>query len=85
MANRCIPQNIITTTAHINFSEYLKRKLEETHTPIRKLSRDVGIGKTSIYEYLYGYRYPKLDMLAMIFSYFGDDEIRIPLTEAEDE
>lgn len=85
MAGRCIPQNIITTTAHINFAEYLKRKLKETHTPVVKLSRDVGIGTTSIYEYLNGYRYPKLDMLAMIFSYFGDTEIKIPLTEVEDE
>lgn len=85
MAGRCIPQNIITTTAHVSFTEYLERKLKETNTSARKLARDIGVSKTSLYEYLKGYRYPKLDMLAMIFSYFGDDEIRISITEAEDE
>lgn len=47
----------------------------------RELAKATGISSTAIYDYLNGYRSPKLDTLAVIFDYFGETEIKISLKE----
>lgn len=80
MANRAIIR-IITITAECNFASYLTKKLKKNDMSPRELAKATGISATAIYDYLNGYRSPKLDTLAVIFDHFGDTEIKISLKE----
>ena len=73
--------NIITINAADNFAEWLALKIKETRTPMKTLAKATGIGRNTLYAYLDGGLFPKLDKLAVIFDYFGETEIKISLKE----
>ncbi|MCQ2319261.1 MAG: helix-turn-helix domain-containing protein [Bacteroidales bacterium] len=73
--------NIITINAADNLADWLRSRCKETGTPLRSLSRATGITRSCLYRYLHGTSTPKLDTLAMLFSYFGETEIKISLKE----
>ena len=79
MANRSILPTIRTVSALQNFSDWLREKLKETNTSEMTLAAEIGIERKSIVAYINRQRYPKLDVLAAIFAYFGEDRISIEI------
>lgn len=81
MCNRNIPQSLITINAGQNFSAWLRRQLQLNDLPINEFAANIGIARSSVCAYLNGARYPKLDILAEIYDYFGKTEITISLKD----
>lgn len=79
MANRSILPTIRTVSALQNFSDWLREKLSETHTTDTELAEAIGLERKAIIAYANRQRYPKLDVLAAIFAYFGEDRISIEI------
>lgn len=79
MANRSILPTVRTVSALQNFSDWLREKLSDTHTSETELASAIGIERKSIVAYINRQRYPKLDVLAAIFAYFGEDRINIEI------
>jgi hypothetical protein len=78
--NKIIPQSKGSAIAAGWFSEYLLKKLGQDPHAITKLCKAIGMERKSIYDYTNGVRSPKLEVVARIMAFYGDDEIRIPLT-----
>jgi len=76
--NRCIPQTIQTIRAMDNFANWLSWKMSESDTTPAELAQAIGLDRKTIAGYLRRERYPKLDVLVMIYAYFGEDWIQIP-------
>lgn len=77
MANRLPIITSTTELAQSRFSKYLREKLEESDISMRQFARAIGVGKSSISAYINGIAYPRLDTLALIYAYFGEEEIKI--------
>ena len=52
-----------------------------TRGEAKKLAKAVGLDRKSIYAYEYLERSPKLDIVAKIMAYYGNDFIHIPLKD----
>lgn len=68
-----------SVTAVLNFSYWLCNQMEARNVTATALASYCGLERKTIYSYCSGERYPKLDVLAKIFSFFDYDEINIPL------
>lgn len=79
--NKSILPNRQTRAATYFFSQWLCKQMEKNNVTAVALARYVGCERKSIYDYCAGTRYPKLDVLAKIYSYFDKSTIIIPLTE----
>ena len=79
MANRSILPTVRTVSALQNFSDWLREKLKETKTSETVLAREIGLERKTIVAIVNRQRYPKLDVLAAIFAYFGEDRISIEI------
>lgn len=77
-------KNITPNAASINasawFAEYLQNKLGENSMNAVKLAKAIGMERKAIYAYAYLERTPKLEVIAKIMHYYGENEIKIPLT-----
>lgn len=80
--NKTITPTTATIAASVWFSNYLNDKLAETGLSAQKLASDIGIERKAIYAYLYQERSPKLDLVAKVLAYFGEDEIVIPIARS---
>lgn len=76
-------KNITPNAASINasawFAEYLQSKVMDNRDAV-KLAKEIGMERKAIYAYAYLERTPKLDVVAKIMHYYGENEIKIPLT-----
>lgn len=61
------------------FSYWLCKQMAENNVNAGKLADYCGLERKTIYSYCSGKRYPKLDVLAKIFSFFDCKTIEIPL------
>ena len=81
--NKNVEPNYASVTASTWFAEYLQRKVLD-HREATKLADAIGIERKSIYAYAYLHRSPKLDIVAKVMAYYGENFIRIPLITLED-
>lgn len=79
-----------TAAASIWFAEYLQKKLgglkcgnPNANESAVRLANAVGVERKSIYAYARGERSPKLDIVAKVLEYYGETEIKIPLSFPE--
>lgn len=77
--NKNIEPTSATVNASLWFSNYLQSKLNEKGQSGNKLGAAIGLNRKSIFEYIHLKRSPKLDTVAKIMAYYGEDEIRIPI------
>ena len=84
MANKNIPQTIVTIAAADNFAAWLKACMKKEHLSCEKLARNIGYERKSILNYLNGKTSPRLDTVAVLFDYFGRTEITINLYERQE-
>jgi len=78
--NRTITPSYASITASAWFAEYLQSKVVNRRDFCR-LAKAIGISRTSLHAYAYSYRSPKLEVVAKIMAYYGDDFIHIPLKD----
>ena len=83
--NRKMLPNQQTVAATYYFSHWLCKQMEKNNVNAVTLAKYVGVERKTIYSYCSGGRYPKLDVLAKIYTYFDKSTIIIPLTEVHDE
>ena len=88
MANKSIKlSSVATVSAADNFADWLREKMTERRVSCVQLAQAIGYERKAILSYLSGKSSPKLDTLAAIFSYFGENRISIeinPRREADD-
>ena len=77
--NKTITPSASSVAASIWFAEYLQKKLEENPRSAPELARAIGMERKSIYDFALLKRSPKLEVVAKILAYYGEDEIRIPI------
>ena len=77
--NKVHTQTIATVRASDNFIEWVRNKLKETGTSEITLAEHCNVERKTIVAILCGKRSPKLDIVANIYNYFGETEIRIPI------
>lgn len=77
--NRCIPQTTTTIAALDDFVDFLTTKMEETHTSQTALAKAIGVERKTITHLCNKQVYPKLDVMAEIYKYFGQAEINITI------
>ena len=83
MNKNITPSSSSVAAAHW-FAEYLQNKLAEDPGSAPKLARAIGMERKSIYDFALLRRSPKLEIVAKILSYYGEEEIRIPLNPKDD-
>lgn len=76
--NRLTPQTINTVNAATYFGEYLRSKCISKRKT-KELAEAIGIERKSIIAYAQGKTSPKLDIVAKVYAYYGESEIRIPI------
>lgn len=84
--NKNITPTSGTAAASIWFAEYLQKKLGDLRPGPHKdaertlkLCEAVGVERKTIYAYARLERSPKLEVVAKILEFYGENEIRIPL------
>ena len=77
--NRTVLPTKQSATACIYFSNWLKSQMDENNVNAVQLAHAVGLERKTIMRYYAGRQYPKLDVLAKIYTYFGKRTIIIPL------
>lgn len=78
--NRTVTPNYASITASTWFAEYLQRKVL-TKRDACNLAKAIGMERKAIYAYAYLERTPKLEVVAKIMAYYGEDFIKIPLKD----
>lgn len=71
-----------TINANEWFADYLTEKVNGDKGKAIKLADAIGMERKAIYSYMKGERSPRLEIVAKICAYFGEDEIKIPLKGA---
>lgn len=79
MAGKVILQTNETVRASNYFSEWLRRKRNEKGLSQSELAFVLDMERKSLIAYEKGDRVPKLDVLAKMYAYFGENEIHIKL------
>lgn len=79
MANRISLPTKESSFASCYFSNWLRNKRIENKISQAMLGVYLDIDRKSLMAYESGERVPKLDVLAKIFAFFGEDEINIKL------
>lgn len=82
--NKNVEPSTSSIRASLWFAEYLQKKLEEDPRSAPKLARAIGMERKAIYDYALLRRSPKLEIVAKILAYYGEEEIRIPLNRQND-
>ena len=82
MANHCIPPTMRTITALNYFSDWLSLKMEKEGVTCVQLAQYLGVERKLITNIRMKKIYPKLDQIAAIYDYFGEDLIVIPIRES---
>ena len=82
--NKKVTPSASSSRASLWFAEYLQNKLAEDPGRAPKLARAIGMERKSIYDFALLRRSPKLEIVAKILSYYGEEEIRIPLNSKDD-
>lgn len=77
--HRCIPQTVTTVSALDDFVDFLTTKMEETHTSQTALAKAIGVERKMINRICNKQVYPRLDVMAEIYRYFGQAEINITI------
>ena len=73
-----ITPNAASINASVYFAEWLQTKVMDKREAV-KLAKAIGMERKAIYAYAYLERVPKLDVVAKIMHYYGENEIKIPL------
>ena len=71
-----ITPNAASINAAVYFAEWLQTKVMDKREAI-KLAKAIGMERKAIYAYAYLERTPKLDVVAKIMHYYGENEIKI--------
>lgn len=80
MADKCIPINIKTANALYNFTTWLTKKMDECDISDAELAQYVGVERKTILDIRLGKRFPKLDILVMIFDFFDKSSVIVPFS-----
>lgn len=83
--NKQILPNRESATATLCFSHWLCEQMLKNKKNAVELAKYCDLERKTIYSYCSGERYPKLDVLAKIFSFFDCSEINIPLEVDNDD
>lgn len=78
--NKTLIPNHASLVATDYISTRMKQLMNDKNITGIDLSRRTRISVKSIYDYIHGCRYPKIDVLAQIFSVLGETEMIIPLS-----
>lgn len=78
--NKNITPSASSVAASLWFAEYLQNKLAEDPGSAPKLAKAIGMERKSIYDFALLRRSPKLEIVAKILSYYGEEEIKIPIS-----
>ena len=79
--NRIPPQTKQSVTAVTNFSYWLADRMEKNNISAVKLGSYLGIERKTFYAWCSGSRVPRLDVLAKIFFFFDEEEIKVSIKE----
>lgn len=77
--NRTVLPTAQSASATGYFAHWLCEQMADRNVNAIELADYVGLERKAIYDYCAGKRYPKLDVLAKIFSFFDCKTIEIPL------
>ena len=77
--NKNVEPSASSIRASLWFAQYLQEKLEENPRSAVKLADAIGMERKAIYDYALLKRSPKLEVVAKILAYYGEEEIRIPI------
>lgn len=77
--NKVTTPSSASVMASVWFAEYLQKKLEEDPRSAPKLAKAIGMERKSIYDFALLRRSPKLEIVAKILAYYGEEEINIPI------
>lgn len=83
--NRVTTHNIHSASATNYFAHWLCEQMLKNKKNAVELAKYCDLERKTIYSYCSGERYPKLDVLAKIFSFFDCSEINIPLEVDNDD
>lgn len=83
MSNKNVTPTFQTIRASENFAEWLNKKMRQRGVTCAQLAEAIGCERKAIVSYRTCGTLPRLDAVAAIFAYFGEDEISIPLTFCE--
>jgi hypothetical protein len=78
--NKNVEPSASSIRASVWFAEYLQKKLEENPRSAPKLAKAIGMERKSIYDFALLKRSPKLEIVAKILAYYGEEEINIPIS-----
>ncbi len=81
MPNRKFMPTHASLVASDNFANWLRMKLATTHTTHAQLAKAVGCERKTILAFVNNKWSPKLDVVAAIYEYFGEETINIPIKE----
>ena len=79
--NKIPPQTKQSVTAVTNFSYWLADRMEKNNISAVKLGSYLGVERKTIYAWCSGARVPRLDVLAKIFFFFDEEEIKVSIKE----
>ena len=85
MSNKSITPTIATVSAADNFADWLRSKMDEKGVTCAQLATALGYERKAIMAYRTCQTSPKLDTLAAIFAYFGENRITIEINPRREE
>ena len=80
MCGNCTPCNIETTTALHNFSVWLSRRMKKDGITNTALAQYIGCERKVISAWIQEQRFPKLDQLVLVYSFFGYKTVLVPFS-----
>lgn len=83
--NRVVTPNLASITASTNFIRTVSAEMEKQKISKARLARIAQVERKTVYSWLDGRSSPKLDSVAQIYRALGFEEVRISLTEVQDE
>jgi len=81
MGNKTIEPTNASRAASNNFTRWLRMKLATTNTTHAQLARAIGLERKAIVAYVNNKCSPKLDVVAAIYEYFGEETINLSIKE----
>ena len=79
--NRILPLTHASIAARQNFANWLTRKMEERNLTDDALAAAIGLDRKTILRYRHCAAVPRMDVVATIYSYFGEKKIDISLLD----
>ena len=79
--NRLLPPTHASINARQNFANWLTKKMDEKKLSDDALADAIGLDRKTILRYRHCAAVPRMDVVADIYSYFGEKKISIDLRD----